>query len=64
MPCLLITISINDFQNWYSPMVLDWHLNKLPAMVLVNSELEIILHPNSVGHMDAWVDWYLVRGNL
>ena len=57
-------IRTTDFQKWDSPVVQDYHVHSLPAMVLLNSELEILLHPNSVGHMDAWVDWYLVRGNL
>jgi len=57
-------ISTTDFQKWDSPIVQDYHVHSLPAMVLLDGELEILLHPNSIGHMDAWVDWYLVRGNL
>jgi len=57
-------IYTTDFKQWESPIVQEWHIHSLPAMVLLNSELEILIHPNSVTHMGSWVDWYLVRGNL
>lgn len=33
-----------------------------PTLYLLDSKREILLRPNSVRHMDAWVDWYLVQG--
>jgi hypothetical protein len=30
---------------------------------LLDKNRKIILRPNSVKQMDAWVDWYLVKGN-
>ena len=29
----------------------------------MDSNLQILLRPNSASHMDAWVDWHLVEGN-
>jgi hypothetical protein len=32
-------------------------------MYLLDKKREIILRPNSVKQVDAWVDWVLVQGN-
>ena len=56
-------ISICDFQKWESPVVKAWHVFATPTMYLIDDKREIILRPNSVSQMDAWVDWYLVQGN-
>jgi hypothetical protein len=32
-------------------------------MFLLNNKREILLRPNSVKQMDAWVDWYLIQKN-
>ena len=56
-------IRTSDYQRWNSPMVRDYQVHSIPAMVLLDQNLEIVLHPNSVGHTTAWVDWYLVKGN-
>jgi thiol-disulfide isomerase/thioredoxin len=52
-----------DFQRWNSPMARAYHVQGIPAMYLLDQNLEILLRPNSVGHMNAWVDWYLVQAN-
>ena len=41
----------------------DYYIFSTPTMFLLDSKREIILRPNSVNQMDAWVDWYLVQGN-
>lgn len=56
-------ISTTDYQKWDSPIVMGYHVNSIPAMVLLDSEREILLHINSIRQMDAWVDWYLVQEN-
>jgi hypothetical protein len=33
-------------------------------MYLLDAKREILLRPNSVKQVDAWVDWYLVQGNM
>lgn len=54
-------IRTTDYQRWESPMVKDYHVHSIPSMVLLSRDLEILIHPNSIGHMEAWVDWYLVQ---
>ncbi len=56
-------ISLCDYQKWESPVVKDYHVFATPIQYLLNSKREIILRPNSVSQMDAWVDWYLVKGH-
>ena len=55
-------ISMCDYQKWESPVVKSWHVFATPTLYLLNSTREILLRPNSVSHMDAWVDWFLVQG--
>ncbi len=56
-------ISICDYRKWDSPVAKAWHIFATPTLYLLDSSREILLRPNSVRHMDAWVDWYLVQGN-
>ena len=56
-------LSTTDFGRWNSPIVQDWHVTSIPAFYLLDSGGKILLRPNSVRHMDAWVDWNLVQGN-
>ena len=55
-------ISMCDYQKWESPVVKDYHVFATPTMYLLDNKREILLRPNSVKHMDLWVDWYLVKG--
>jgi thiol-disulfide isomerase/thioredoxin len=56
-------ISICDYKKWGSQPVKDYHVFATPTIYLLDDNLEIILRPNSVRQMDAWVIWYLVEGN-
>jgi peroxiredoxin len=56
-------ISVCDYQKWDSPIVKSYHVFATPTMYLLDSKNEILLRPNSVKHMDSWVDWFLVKGN-
>lgn len=56
-------ISTNDLKGWDSPIVSAYHVHSIPSMFLLDCDRKILLRPNSVQHMDAWVDWYLVQGN-
>ena len=56
-------LSTTDFGRWNSPIVEAWHVSSIPAFYLLDSGGKILLRPNSVRHMDAWVDWNLVQGN-
>ena len=50
-----------DFKKWESPVVQDYLVFGTPTMFLLDSKLEILLRPNSVKQMDAWVDWFLIN---
>ena len=56
-------ISICDYQKWSSTAVKDYYVFSTPTMYLLNDKREILLRPNSVTQIDAWVDWFLVQGN-
>jgi len=56
-------ISICDYKKWESPIVKDYHVFATPTIYLLDNKREILLHPNSVNHLDSWVDWFLVKGN-
>jgi thiol-disulfide isomerase/thioredoxin len=56
-------ISFCDFKKWESPIVNDYYVFGTPTMFLLDESRKILLRPNSVKQMDAWVDWFLVQGN-
>jgi thiol-disulfide isomerase/thioredoxin len=49
----------SDLKKWNSKIVKDYYVFSTPTMFLLDNKREIILRPNSVKQMDAWVDWYL-----
>ena len=57
-------ISICDYKKWESPIVKNYFVFATPTIFLLDSKREILLRPNSVNHLDSWVDWFLVRGNM
>ena len=56
-------ISFCDYQKWSSTAAKDYYVFGTPTMYLLNDKRKILLRPNSVSQMDAWVDWNLVQGN-
>lgn len=56
-------ISTCDYQKWNGQIVNDYYVFSTPTMYLLNSEREIVLRPNSIEQIEAWVDWYLVKEN-
>ena len=52
-------ISYSDNKKWESKIVKDYYVFSTPTIFLLDNKREIILRPNSVKQMDAWVDWYL-----
>jgi thiol-disulfide isomerase/thioredoxin len=56
-------ISSCDFQKWNSPIVESYYVFGTPTMFLLDNKREILLRPNSVKQIDAWVDWFLIQGN-
>jgi thiol-disulfide isomerase/thioredoxin len=52
-----------DYKKWESKVVQDYYIFGTPTFYLLNNKREIILRPNSITQVDAWVDWVLVQGN-
>ena len=51
--------SYSDLKKWNSNIVKDYYVFSTPTMFLLDNKREIILRPNSVNQLDAWVDWNL-----
>lgn len=56
-------LSYCDYQKWNSPVANAYYVFGTPTMFLLNQKKEIILRPTSVKQVDAWVDWFLMKGN-
>ncbi len=54
-------ISTCDYKKWESPIVNAYYVFATPTMYLLDKKHEILLRPNSIKQMDAWVDWFLVK---
>lgn len=52
-------MSICDYLGWNSPMAESYYVFSTPIMYLLDENREILLRPNSVKHLQAWVDWQL-----
>ena len=49
----------SDLKKWESKIVKEYYVFSTPTLFLLDNKREIILRPNSVKQMDAWVDWNL-----
>ena len=56
-------ISTCDYKKWKGNIVQNNYVFATPTMFLLDKNREILLRPNSVKQVDAWVDWVLVQGN-
>lgn len=54
-------ISVCDYKKWEGKMVKDYYVFGTPTMFLLDAKREILLRPNSVDQINAWVDWYLAQ---
>lgn len=52
-----------DYKKWESTPVKEYYVFATPTFYLLNQQREIILRPNTIAQMDAWVNWNLVQGN-
>jgi thiol-disulfide isomerase/thioredoxin len=52
-------ISVCDFKKWDSPIAINYFVFATPTMFLIDEKRTIILRPNSVKQLDAWVDWQI-----
>ena len=55
--------SYSDFKKWDSKIVTDYYVFATPTLFLLNNKREIVLRPNTVSQLDAWVDLNLQLGN-
>ena len=56
-------VSYSDLKKWQSPVANDFYVFGTPTMFLLDKNRKIVLRPNSVKQLDAWVDWFLIQGN-
>lgn len=54
-------ISVCDYQKWESAVVKSYHVFATPTIYLLDEKREIVLRPNSAKHLDAWVDWFMIK---
>jgi thiol-disulfide isomerase/thioredoxin len=47
--------SYSDLKKWNSKIVTDYYVFATPTMFLLNDKREIVLRPNSVAQVDAWI---------
>ena len=52
-------MSMCDYQKWETKAVNDYYVFATPTMFLLDKNQKIILRPNSVKQIDAWVDYYI-----
>ncbi len=50
-------ISMCDYKKWNTQAVQDYYVFSTPTMFLLDKNQKIILRPNSVMQIDAWVDY-------
>jgi peroxiredoxin len=52
-------LSSCDFKSWDSKAVKDYYVFAAPTLYLLDKDRKIVLRPNSVEHVDAWVKYQL-----
>jgi thiol-disulfide isomerase/thioredoxin len=52
-------VSYCDFKKWESKPVQDYYVFGTPTMFILDAEQTILLRPNSIEQVNAWVDFYL-----
>jgi thiol-disulfide isomerase/thioredoxin len=53
--------SYSDNEKWESKIVKNYYVFSTPTMFLLDNKREILLRPNSVKQIEAWVDFYLKK---
>jgi thiol-disulfide isomerase/thioredoxin len=52
-------VSMCDYKKWNTEVVNNYYVFATPTLFMMDKDLKIILRPNSVKQIDAWVDSYL-----
>jgi thiol-disulfide isomerase/thioredoxin len=54
-------ISYSDLKKWNSPIVKDFYVSGTPTLFLLDKNRKILIRPNSVAHLEAWMDAYIPK---
>ena len=52
-------IAFSDYKKWDTQGVSDYYVSSSPSFFLIDSSGQLLLRPQSVKQIDAWVDWKL-----
>lgn len=52
-------IAFSDYKKWDTQGVSDYFVSSSPSFFLIDSSGQLLLRPQSVKQIDAWVDWKL-----
>jgi thiol-disulfide isomerase/thioredoxin len=55
-------ISMCDYKKWETQAALDYYIFATPTMFLLDGNRKILLRPNSVKQVDAYVDYVISKG--
>lgn len=50
-----------DFKKWESEPAKSYYVFGTPTFFLLDQDRKIVLRPNSVNQVKAWVDWFLLK---
>jgi thiol-disulfide isomerase/thioredoxin len=54
-------ISYSDLKKWNSPIVKDFYVSGTPTLFLLDKNRKILIRPNSVAHLEAWMDAFIPK---
>ena len=54
-------ITYSDLKKWNSPIVKDFYVSGTPTMFLLDKNRKILIRPNSVAHLEAWMDAFIPK---
>jgi len=52
-------IAFSDYKKWDTQGVSDYYVSSSPSFFLIDSSGQLLVRPQSVKQIDAWVDWKL-----
>jgi thiol-disulfide isomerase/thioredoxin len=50
-------IAFSDYKKWDTQVVQDYYVSSSPSFYLIDQAGKLLLRPQSVKQLDAWVDW-------
>jgi thiol-disulfide isomerase/thioredoxin len=56
-------IAFSDYKKWDTQAVQDYYVSSSPSFYLIDQAGKLLLRPQSVKQLDAWVDWKLGAKN-